>query len=363
MNKKMRKNRKMRNILFAGTGTVILIMLVLSIGKNKKENSTEAVVFPVEVEVVKRSQRTRHLGYFGIISSSVMNYSFALSGKVETIFVNKNQKVTKGTKLMQLETSGLELALSASQNQLKQAEIAFHESDKYYQNLKVAFQSGGISEADLNKAKLDKDVKEQDFLQAKIDLEAQQENLEHATLLAVSDGIVSEIKPQKGEIIEAGAETIIVQGAGNYAETSVSQKDLDEIRIGAIAIVEYKDKKYKGRVSYISSLPDFQTFRHTVKIEFDKTLSNLTANIGQTVKIYIETGTMSGVWIPIKYVFNDGGNYVNVAENGRLRKKIVQIIDYSEDKVRIEGLTENDLLIIKGAGNISEGFKVKITNQ
>jgi len=359
----MSKNKKTRIILFIGIGIAIFIAVILFTGNKKEEILTETIPFPVEVKAVKKCQRSKQVEYFGIVSSSVMNYSFVMSGKVETIFVNKNQIVTKGTKLIQLETSGLKLALEASEKQLVQAEIAFRESEKYYQNLKTAFQTGGISETDLNKVKLDRDIKEQDFLQAKIDLRAKQENLNNATIIAASDGIVSEIKPQKGEIIEAGAETILVQGTGNYVETSISQKDLDQILIGAKAIIEYKSKKLEGNVSYISALPDFQTFRHTLKVEFKNNKSELPASIGQTVKIYIETGTISGIWIPIKYVVNNGENYVNVVENERLRKKSVQIIDYFVDEVRIEGLAENDLLITKGARNVNEGFKVKIINR
>jgi RND family efflux transporter MFP subunit len=264
---------------------------------------------------------------------------------------------------MRLETTGLKFALNAAKHQLSQAKSAYQEADMYYQNLEKAFKSGGISKSDLDKALLDRDVKEQDYQQAKINEQAKQDDLDHATLIALSDGIVSDIMPKTGELTEAGAETIIVQGTGLFAETSISQKDMDKISNGAKAIVEYKNQKLEGSIAYISSLPDFQTFRHTVKIVFSGNHSKLPATIGQTVKIYIESGTVSGIWIPLKHVYNDGDSYVNVIESDRLRKKRIHIIDYSEDKVRVKGLAENDMLITNGAANINEGYKVKITNR
>ncbi len=338
---------------------ISLAALMMSCGSKQKETPKE-VVYPVDAKAVTSTEKTKELEYFGIISSRIINYSFVMSGKVETIYVNKNQHVKKGTKLIRLETSGLKLALNAAKHQLSQAKNAFEESDRYYKNLKKAFESGGISGSDLDKANLDRNVKEQDYQQAKINLKAKQDDLNHATLVAASDGVVSDIVPKKGEIVEAGAETIIIQGTGFFAETSISQKDMDKISVGAKAIVEYRNQKLEGSVTYISSLPDFQTFRHTVKIIFSGNDSNVPATIGQTVKVFIKAGSVSGMWITVKLVYNDGEDYVNVIENDRLRKKRIQIIDYSGDNVRVEGLVENEMIITKGAGNISEGYKVKV---
>jgi HlyD family secretion protein len=359
MNRNMKKIKgKLFNSLIA-ISTAVLIMSC----ENSKVEKREETAYPVEVETVKMSEQSSQLEYFGIISSQIINYSFIMSGKVKDIFIFKNQYVTKGTKLIQLETDGLELALSAAKHQLIQAQFAYSEADRYYQNLEKAYKSGGISESDLEKAKLDKDIKEQDYQQAKINQQAKQDDLNHATLIVASDGIVSDIIPKTGELIEAGAETIIVQGTGFFAETAIAQKDMDKIRVGSKAVIEYNNQKIDAEVTYISSLPDFQTFRHSVKIVFPGNGSNIPVTIGQTVKVFIEAGTVSGIWIPIKYVFNDGENYVNIVENNRLRKKCIYILDFCGDRVHVDGLSENEQLIIKGAANINEGYKLKVTNR
>jgi RND family efflux transporter MFP subunit len=341
---------------------IITILIVISSCGKKTTDNKEEVVYPVEVKRIKVSERSNHLEYFGIINSQIINYSFTMSGKVESIFVSKNQHVTKGTKLIQLETAGLKLALSAAKHQLSQAQSAHLEAKRYYQNLKNAYESGGISESELDKAKLDRDVKEQEYQQAIVNLQAKQYDLKHATLIAASEGIVSDIAPKAGELIEAGAETIIVQGTGFFAETSIAQKDINKIDVGVKAVIEFNNQKIEGNVTYISSLPDFQTFRHTVKIDFTHNQSKIPVAIGQTVKVFLETGTISGIWIPVNCVYNDGENFVHVVEHGRLRKKRIHLIDFSGDNVRIDGLSENEQLIIKGAANINEGYRLKITN-
>jgi RND family efflux transporter MFP subunit len=334
----------------------IFAMISCNDVKDKQQPEQE---FPVEVEILKNKERVRQIEYFGIISSKIINYSFITPGRVKSIFVSKNQFVKKGTKLMQLETKGFSLAINAAKNQEKQAESAYLEAERYYQNLNKSFKSGGVSGTDIEKAELDRDVKYKDWEQSKINSLAKSEDLKQATLIAQTDGIVSDILPKVGELIDAGAETIIIQGKGLFAEAAISQKDLDFIKKGTKVIVEIKNQKVNGEVSYISTLPDFQTFRHTVKINF---LNNnqIKASIGLTAKIYFETDTLKGIWIPIKNISNNGQDIVNLAENNRLRKKIVQIIDFSGDEVRVSGLKENDKLIIKGAASIKEGYKVKI---
>lgn len=353
---------KMFNIIkISSIKTVLLLFAIFTLFSCEKKEETKAEQeFPVEVEILKNKERVRQIEYFGIISSKIINYSFLTPGRVKSIFVSKNQFVTKGTKLMQLETKGFSLALNAAKNQENQAESAYLEAEKYYQNLEKAFKSGGVSGTDIEKTKLDRDVKLKDWEQSKINREAKSEDFKQTILIAQTDGIVSDIIPRVGELIDAGAETIIIQGKGLFAETALSQKDLEFIKQGTKVVVEIKNQKVNGEVSYISTLPDFQTFRHTVKIDFSGSNTATKATIGLTTKIYFKTDTVKGIWVPIKYISNNGQDFVNIVENNRLRKKIVQIIDFSGDEVRVSGLKENDKLITKGAASIKEGYKVKI---
>jgi RND family efflux transporter MFP subunit len=338
---------------------LLLAIFTISSCNDVKEEPIAELEFPVEVEILKNKERVRQIEYFGIVSSKIMNYSFLTPGRVKSIFVSKNQFVKKGTKLMQLETKGFSLALNAAKNQEKQAESAYLEAKKYCQNLDKVFKLGGVSGTDIEKEKLNRDLKYKDWEQSKINIDAKNEDFKQATLIAQTNGIVSDIIPKVGELIDAGAETIIIQGKGLFAETALSQKDLEIVKKGTKVIVEIKNQKVNGEVNYIATLPDFQTFRHTVKIDFSNN-SSIKASIGLTAKIYFETDTLQGIWIPIKYISNNGQDFVNLSENNRLRKKVVQIIDFSGEEVRVSGLKENDKLITKGAASIKEGYKVKI---
>lgn len=338
---------------------LFLAIFTLSSCDDVKEEQIAELEFPVEIEILKNKERVRQIEYFGIVSSKIINYSFLTPGRVKSIFVSKNQFVKKGTKLMQLETKGFRLALNAAKNQEKQAESAYLEAKKYCQNLDKVFKLGGVSGTDIEKEKLGRDLKYKDWEQSKINSDAKNEDFKQATLIAQSNGIISDILPKVGELIDAGAETIIIQGKGLFAETALSQKDLEIIKKGTKVTVEIKNQKVNGQVNYIATLPDFQTFRHTVKIDFSNN-SSIKASIGLTTKIYFETDTLQGIWIPIKYISNNGQDFVNLSENNRLRKKVVQIIDFSGEEVRVSGLKENDKLITKGAASIKEGYKVKI---
>ncbi len=342
------------------TGLMITGSITFFSCKTKTENNVQEKGYPVEVTLLKSTVKTRQIEYFGSISSQFINYSFLTPGRVKTIFVRKNQFVKKGTQLMQLDTKGLSLALNAAQNQEIQTKNAYLEAERYYQNLKNVFTSGGVSSTDIEKAKLDSDIKLKEWELSKINTEAKKEDLQQATLIAKTDGIVSDIIPKAGELINAGVETIIMQVKGLFAETSIAQKDLKYIKKGTKAVVEINNQQVGGTVSYISALPDLQTFRHTVKIDF--TNSNIKATIGQTAKIYFKTDTVKGIWIPLKYIANNGQDFVNVSANNRLQKKIIQIIDFSGDEVRVSGLNENEKLITKGAAAIKEGYKVIIAN-
>ncbi len=337
------------------------VFFLFSCGEEQTSKQSEQA-YPVEITVLKSSKKVQQIEYFGIVSSSIINYSFLTAGRVKNIFVHKNQYVTKGTKLIQLETNGYNLALNAAVNQVNQAKTTYDEAENYYQKLESASNTGGISETDLKKAKLDRDIKFKDWEQSKINQQAKNDDFKQATLTAQSNGIVSDIIPKIGELINAGSETIIIQGKGMFAETALSQKDMDYVKSGTIAVVEIKNQKLKGKVTHISSLPDMQTFRHTVKIDFSQNEIKNNITIGQTAKIFFETDTVSGFWLPVNYISNDGNDFVNVVENKRMRKKKIQILDFSGDMVRVSGLKENEKLITKGGSKIKEGYKVVVKN-
>ena len=355
------KKMKMKTSSLKTFNSALLLLALFAIAScvDVKEEQIAELEFPVEIEVLKTKERVRQIEYFGIVSSKIINYSFLTPGRVKSIFVSKNQFVQKGTKLMQLETKGFTLALNVAKNQEKQAKSAYLEAQKYYQNLEKVFKLGGVSGTDIEKEKLDRDLKYKDWEQSKMNSDAKNEDFKQTTLIAQTNGIVSDILPKVGELIDAGAETIIIQGKGLFAETALSQKDLEIVKKGTKVIVEIKNKKVYGEVNYIATLPDFQTFRHTVKIDFSNN-NSIKASIGLTAKIYFETDTLQGIWIPIKYISNNGQDFVNLSEDNRLRKKVVQIIDFSGEEVRVSGLAENDKLITKGAASIKEGYKVKI---
>ena len=340
---------------------LVAIFFLFSCGEEQTSKQNEQA-YPVEITILKSTEKVQQIEYFGIVSSSIINYSFLTAGRVKKIFVHKNQYVTKGTKLIQLETKGYYLALNAAANQVNQAKTTYNEAENYYQNLKKSSNTGGISETDLQKAKLDRDIKLKDWEQSKINQQVRNDDFKQATLTAQSNGIVSDIIPRVGELINAGSETIIIQGKGMFAETALSQKDMDYIKLGTIAIVEIKNQKLNGKVTHISSLPDMQTFRHTVKIDFSQNEIKSNITIGQTAKIFFETDTVSGFWLPVNYISNDGNDFVNVVENDRMRKKKIQILDFSGDMVRVSGLKENEKLITKGGSKIKEGYKVVVQN-
>ncbi len=351
-----------KSILSKTVLLLIILTVTLSCQETKKEKPEEQG-FPVEVEILKTEERVKQIEYFGRISSKIINYSFLAPGRVKQIFVRKNEFVRKGKKLVQLETKGFNLALNAAKNQENQAEIVYLEADKYYRNLKNAFNVGGVSGSDVEKAKLDRGVKYKTWQQSKINIDAKNQDFNQAMLIAQTDGIVSKIVPKVGELLDAGSEAITIQGKGLFVEAALSQKDLDLITQGTQVAVEFDDQKIKGKVSYISMLPDPQTFRHTVKIDFSNTSLTTKPTTFQTVKIYFETETVKGIWVPLKYISNNGHDFVNLAENNRLRKKTVRVIDFSGDQARVSGLLENDKLITKGAASIEEGYRIEIVGQ
>ena len=72
-------------------------------------------------------------------------------------------------------------------------------------------------------------------------------------------------------------------------------------------------------------------------------------------------GESKGIWIPVKSVLSDGESFVYVVENERAFKKTIEPVFINDGLMEVSGLEKGELVVTSGTKNISDGFKVTIT--
>lgn len=191
------------------------------------------------------------------------------------------------------------------------------------------------------------------------------QNLNNTNIKAPASGMLAIGDIKEGQQVTAGSKLFqIVTGKNLEFLAEVDESDISQIKIGQSAEVNLnsnKNKKYKGVVKEVGLVTKTTSSGATaidVKIELIDFEDTPIVGLSGDATIKTETKKNSLV-IPTEYLQeNEGGLFVNVLENGRVKKLTIEVgLESSEGYEVISGLNEGDI-IVKGS-NFKEGEKVK----
>jgi HlyD family secretion protein len=196
-----------------------------------------------------------------------------LSGIIDKVLVDDNDRVTKGQVLAVLDTSKLEdqvdkskAALVSAEAGVQQAEATVKESRANLARLRqVAELSGGkvpsqteidTAEATLQRALANKAVAEATVKQARAALQSDETNLTKASIRAPMNGIVLERKIEPGQTVAAAMQAPVLFTLAQDLVQMELQVDVDEADVGLVrdgqpatfTVDAYPNRKYKAKV-------------------------------------------------------------------------------------------------------------------
>ncbi len=199
-----------------------------------------------------------------------------LSGTIEQVFVDDNDRVTKGQVLARLDVSKLQdqvaksrAALAAAEAQLRQMQATEAEARANLTRLKqVAELSGGkvpskaemeTAEASLARAAANVANARASIAQAGAQLKSDQTNLAKASIRSPINGVVLARKVDPGQTVAASLQapvlfTIAEDLAKMTLEVDVDEADVGSVRQGqnaSFSVDAYPNRRYPSRVSRV----------------------------------------------------------------------------------------------------------------
>lgn len=396
-----------RRLITAMAVPVLIILLTGCTGKGE-ETVSKKILKPVAVTKLSKEICPVVLHYTGIAESKdVKEYSFKIPGKIAALFVEENQLVKKGDRLAILEQEELKFSVEAAKAQMEAAKAQYDNTvkgtreeelhilaldvekaqDQYdfikdtCEKMKALYEQGAVAMQNLTEAELELEQAESGLEQAKKALELGEKGatdeekeillkqyeiaktnyeiselyLEESVIIADCDGYVLSVAFKENEMAAAGY-PVIVLGSNEYeGRIGLIEEDISKVRVGDGAVVKADDREFKGIIKAISKAPDMESRTYTVDISLDNSAG---INIGSVINVDITAGYETGMLIPVKYILNDGEDFVYMMENGRARRKNIKLGRVLEDKVCVEGLSEGEWLITEGIKSIKDGYEV-----
>lgn len=385
------------------------VLVVMAACSNTVIDEKPEKTVPVEARKVYEEERASWASFIGTVQpGKTVQLSFKIGGRIERISVEKGDSVKKGDIIAVLEKIDLIYAESLARSQVEMVQAQYEKAsngataedieqarlnkvkanDAYqyavdrFHEAEALYLAGTASKQIYDQALLEMNIRQADLKlaeevetqvqkgaryeeikaltaqleSAKTEYEYRKSQLEEATLRSTMNGTVMEVLSDMGEITGAGYPVVVLRNDEKLIHVGVPEKDLKQISVQTIVMLEKDDQKIEAVISGISELPDSMTGLYNIEVSSEK----LDIPFGASVTVHFSKGTEKGIYIPISAILHDGQDYVYTIENGKALRRNIIITGTDGFEAKITGLSEGELLVTTGAGRVSTGDSVVV---
>jgi len=213
----------------------------------------------------------------GNIEGDDVRFSFRVNGQILELLTDEGQVVKKGQVIARLNTDELSKIKANALAALKAAQYDYALSKIDFQRAENLLKAGAISAQQRDTAKTKFDADRSDVEQYKAQLELAATRLDFTNLTSTLDGFILVKSSLAGEVVQPGTPVFTAVDLHNLWVTAyINETDLGRVKLNQDAYVTtdtYPGKKYKGRVSFVSSEAEFtpkfiQTQEERVKLVY-----------------------------------------------------------------------------------------------
>jgi RND family efflux transporter MFP subunit len=291
---------------------------------------------------------------------------FRVGGKISARKVEVGGIVKRGTLLMQLDPQDLRLGQAQAQASLRAAETTLELAQaelQRYQNLR--------SQNFVSQAVLDEKVAAARSSQATVEssraaLREQANQTGYANLVSDTDGVVTAIDAEVGQVVAAGTPVVrVARTDEKEVVIGVPEDQVGALRsVGEVAVHLWADpgRSIPGRIREVSPMADPATRTYTVKVAVP---ARDDVRLGMTAVVELKQragGRGPALRVPLSALHQDKGvTALWVIENGAVRLVPVRVGGLSGNEVVLaEGVRAGQTVVTAGVNLLKNGQKVKI---
>ena len=315
---------------------------------SKQQEITEATI-PVRTTPVIIEEVPQVYEFSATVEANIINnIAPQMSLRIEQIFAEVGDFVSKGQKLVQMDDNNLEQI----RTQLKNMEISFQRIDELY---KV----GGVSRSEWDAQKTTLEV-----------MRTQYNNLkENTQLVSPIAGVITARNYDSGDLYGMGLPLLVVEQITPVKLIiHVSESFFTKIHKGMDVNVNldvYPQEVFKGKVSLV--YPTITAATRTFPVEILIPNTNRKVRPGMFARVSIDFGSEPRLLVPDRSVIKQQGSgerYVYVYKDGKAEFRIIEqgkrVDAYYEC---LSGLEEGECVITTSLNRLTNGIEVELVNE
>lgn len=381
------KNKKSTKIILFSVLVIIVLTvsaLIYSMVSGKVDDTTVSNNY--EIAKVQQGSLASSTLLSGTITANNEQYVYYEAGKgtIDSIEVSQGDQVTAGQVLVQYDAQNLQDNYNKAERTLNKIQRDINDfNNNYNNNTTPAVQStndeDGVttsapatntSESRANRASDLNDA----YADAQSAVDQAAKALNEATVVSKINGTVVEVNKDIATTPSTTSNQAIVHVVSEgqlQVEGALSEYDLANLKVDqevTITTKVYPEKKWKGKISYISNYPKeaqasqgaTNTAKYPFKVAFTGDIGELKQGFTVTVEVLDKS---QKVLVPVTAVVSkDGKNYVWTYDNKTHKVKREEVTLGNADAINQEitkGLTKETSVISNPTDKLTDGMEVK----
>ena len=346
---------------------ILLLSLssALILGCSKKAETTDDIKY-VKIYTIGGDNATLYSTFHGIIHAQYEpDLAFRVAGKIISRSVDIGQQVTKNQVLAKLDPSDYQLSAATANSQLAAAKSAYVTQQANLARYKQLLAQNFVSQAQFDMQKAQFESAKAQYEQAENQVSNSGNQVNYTTLVAPSDGVITSISMDAGQVVSAGqvVATMAVSGSKEVV-IELPETQINNFKTGMPAKIQIwaLNKTLNGIIRVINSASDQQTRTYSARISLDNPGDEIKYGMAADVSITPLNST-DGFEIPLSSVYSmDGKSYIWELDS-QLKTHMVAITVINTDgeiaKISASGIKSGDKIVAAGANFIHDGQIVK----
>ncbi|KAA6310823.1 Cation efflux system protein CusB [termite gut metagenome] len=273
------------------------------------------------------------------------NIAPAMPVRIDKILVEVGDRVSKGQKLVEMDSANL-----------RQTKFQLDNQRKEFNRINELYKVGGVSKSDLDAMEMALDVTETAY-----------KNLsENTSLLSPISGIITARNFDSGDMFSGGVPVLTVERIIPVKlKINVSESYFTKVQKGASAIIKldvYGEEEFIGKVSLIYPTINSATRTFPVEIKLDN--KDLRVRPGMFARVTLDYGTLNRIVVPDVAIVKQAGSgdrYVFVYKNGKVSYNKVELgRRMGSEYELISGVPNNAQVVTAGQARLLNGMEVEI---
>lgn len=378
--KEMKKLKKWQLFSLIGVTTVVILgaigTILLFNGNNVADKEKT-----IQVQKVREGSVASSVLLSGNIAATNEQYVYydSTKGDLDSVLVNVGDKVTAGQALVQYKSVEAQAAYDTAVRALNKIDRQIYDLKTYGTTIET---TGDAATDDKTTASAQRSVDSQlkDLQDNRADAEANvnkaQAQLNATTVTSANDGIVVEVNRDVSKSTTGANQTLvhIVNNGNLQVKGELSEYNLANLSVGQEVTITskiYPDKKWTGKISYISNYPkDNQNTAAAnagnassgAKYPYTVDITSEIGDLKQGFSINIEVKNKTrGILVPVSSIVSESNkSYIWTIEKGTAKKVQVTLGNADAKHQEISsGLTKDSKVITNPTDSLKDGQEVK----